>query len=108
MVTTGAPIIRAAWAPGLPSVAEAQRKTGSLPWKRAMRRSRRRTLATCEPKTPVRAWSSSTMTKRSEEKKRDQLAWCGSIPPWSMSGLVMITLARSRARRRASALVSPS
>ena len=41
-------------------------------------------------------------------KSRAQAVWCGKMPVWSMSGLVMITPLRSRAARRASPGVSPS
>jgi hypothetical protein len=100
--------MRDACSAGLPMVADAAMKSGSLPWKRAMRWSRLTTLARWEPNTPRYMWSSSTTTKRRLAKKRAQLAWCGRMLACSMSGLVMSTPARSRAARRASPGVSPS
>jgi hypothetical protein len=38
--------------PAFAIVADASTSCGSLPYARASRRSRRRTFATCEPKTP--------------------------------------------------------
>jgi hypothetical protein len=46
------PVSRSASSPGLPIVALASRMRGSVPYAPATRRSRRRTLATCEPNTP--------------------------------------------------------
>ena len=53
---------RSASSIGLAIVALASRKRGSVPWIAATRRSRRSTLATCEPNTPRYTCASSTTT----------------------------------------------
>ena len=50
--TSSNPVSRVASSPGLAIVADASRKRGDVPWISHTRRSRRSTLATCEPKTP--------------------------------------------------------
>jgi hypothetical protein len=51
-VTSSSPVRRSASSPGLPIVALASRKRGSVPYAPAIRRRRRSTLLTCEPNTP--------------------------------------------------------
>ena len=51
-VTSSSPVSRSASSPGFATVAEASRNRGSVPYAAAIRRSRRSTLATCEPNTP--------------------------------------------------------
>ena len=50
--TSSSPVSREASSPGLATVAEASRKRGAVPCSSQIRRSRRSTLATCEPKIP--------------------------------------------------------
>ena len=50
--TSSRPVSRSASSTGLAIVAEVSRKRGSVPYAAAIRRSRRSTLATCEPNTP--------------------------------------------------------
>ncbi len=50
--TSSSPVRRSASSSGLAIVAEVNRKRGSVPYAAAIRRSRRRTLATWEPNTP--------------------------------------------------------
>jgi hypothetical protein len=48
----GSPASSSASSTGLAIVAEASRKRGAAPYVTAIRRNRRKTFATCEPKTP--------------------------------------------------------
>jgi len=102
------PVRRVASSSGLAIVAEARRKRGEVPYAAAMRRRRRMTFATCEPKTPRYTWASSITTTARLANRSDHAAWLGRIPTWSMSGLVRTTLARLRICPRASRGVSPS
>ena len=51
-VTSSSPVSRSASSPGFAIVALASTKRGSVPYAAAIRRSRRSTFATWEPKTP--------------------------------------------------------
>jgi hypothetical protein len=75
---TGSPTSRDAVPAGSPEVAEARTNVGELPYRVAARRSRRRTWATCEPKTPRYVWHSSTTTYASRRRKVPHRACPGS------------------------------
>ena len=107
-VTSSSPVRRVASSPGFAIVADASRNRGAVPYTSQIRRSRRSTLATCEPNTPRYTCASSTTTTARLAKKSPQAAWFGRIPRCSMSGLVRIRLARRRSAERCSRGVSPS
>ena len=76
---------------------------------RTTRRSRRRTLATWEPKTPaVDVRLVDDDVAELARSTSPQLRWWGRTPTWSMSGLVRIRFERRRIAGRSSRGVSPS
>ena len=90
------PVSRSASSTGFAIVALASRMRGSVPYAAAMRRSRRRTFATCEPNTPRYTCASSTTTTARFANTSAHAWWFGRIPTWSMSGFVRMRFERRR------------
>eukprot|EP00967_Tisochrysis_lutea_P032464 scaffold38353_cov31-Tisochrysis_lutea.AAC.3 len=106
--SAGIPVSVEACSRGLAMVAEHRTKRGDAPYRAQMRRSRRRTSATCEPKMPWYECASSTTTSRRLRNTVDHSLCCGRMLECSISGFVAKTCARARSCGRSIAAVSPS
>eukprot|EP00965_Chrysotila_dentata_P034726 1155871-Pleurochrysis_carterae.AAC.4 len=109
MSAAASPVSADMCACALATVAEQQtNRTSRAPYKASSRRSRRITIATCEPKAPVYTCASSMTTIVTCERSAAHSECARSTLACSMSGLVRMACARAATVGRSTRGVSPS